>query len=163
MSGAIVASPTVTYHAVTTSVVRVSTSGLVSGLLAGTSIISATYENAYDEIYMYVIATAVSQDNKIIEIKGKQTISYGFDQIYSSVFKNNGVSFVTGSVYSITADDGATVTSLATIVTQDATANTCTIRCSVDPVDLGQYFWLKVTNTGGSITNFIRIRITALF
>ena len=161
LNGNPVDNKTVIYSTNNPSIATVDASGLVTGISAGECIITASLAenpNVYDTISITV--TALPQHNYAVTINGNTSIVKTKTATYTAIFTDNGVPITEESFFYITADDGVSETTLATIQSQDPTANTCVVKAGST---LG-YVKLWVKNTAGTIISEpFRIQIKNLF
>ena len=151
----------VIYSSDNSSIATVDENGLVTAISAGECIISASLaENpsVYDTIYITV--TALPQHNYVVTISGNTQITRNHTSTYTATFTNNGVPITEESFFYITADDGVSETTLATIQSQDPVANTCVVKAGST---LG-YVKLWCKNIEGTIVSEpFRIQIKNIF
>ena len=128
---------------------------------AGDCIITASLaENpsVYDTIYITV--TALPQHNYAVTISGNTSIVKNYTATYTATFTDNGLPISEQSEFWLTADDGVSTTTLATIQSQDPIANTCVVKAGST---LG-YVKLWCKNTAGTIVSEpYRIQIKSVF
>jgi hypothetical protein len=155
----IVSSPTLSYASSNELICTVDSSGLVSAIDGGSCVVSVSFNGVSASIAINVIEAV--QHNITAEINsGSSTIVLNKTSNYTCVFKDNGVVVPGTSVFYLTADDGTSNTTLATISVQDSALNTCTITAGNT---LG-YVKLWVRNESGSIVSQpFRIQIKNLF
>src|SRR5690606_34895762 len=104
----------------------VDNTGLVTAISAGDCIVTASLaenSNVYDTITITV--TALPEHNYAVTISGNTSIVKGKTATYTATFTDNGQVITQESFFYITADDGVSTTTLATIQSQDPVANTC--------------------------------------
>lgn len=151
----------VIYSSDNSSIATVDENGLVTAISAGECIITASLaENpsVYDTISITV--TALPQHNYAVTISGNTSIVKNYTATYTAVFTDNAVPITEQSEFWLTADDGVSETTLATIQSQDPTANTCVVKAGST---LG-YVKLWVKNTAGTIISEpFRIQIKNIF
>jgi len=110
--------------------------------------------------YANIDVYETEQDNYTVEISGSISIVKTKTSNYSCVFKNNGVAITDNSVFYLTADDGVSSTTLATISSQNGVGNSCVI---IAGSNLG-YVKLWVKNDDNTIVSSgFRIQIKSLF
>ena len=155
----IVSSPTLSYVSSDELICTVDSNGLVSAINGGSCVVSVSFNGVSASIAINVIEAV--QHNITAEINsGSSTIVLNKTSNYTCVFKDNGVVVPGTSVFYLTADDGTSNTTLATISVQDSALNTCTITAGNT---LG-YVKLWVRNESGSIiSQQFRIQIKNLF
>ena len=151
----------VIYSSDNSSIVIVDENGLVTAISAGECIITASLAenpNVYDTISITV--TALPQHNYAVTISGNTSIVKGKTATYTATFTDNGQVITQESFFYITADDGVSTTTLATIQSQDPIANTCVVKAGST---LG-YVKLWCRNKEGTIVSEpFRIQIKNLF
>lgn len=158
----VVLSPTLplTYSSSNTLVATVSSSGLVTPLITGSVNISVKLTSdatVSDSITITVVE--VPQNNYTVEISGSVSIIKGSSSTYNCVFKNNGIAITDSSVFYLTADDGISATSLASITSQNGVANSCIVKGD----NLG-YVKLWVKNVSETVVSSgFRIQIKNIF
>jgi hypothetical protein len=108
-NGILVNSPTITYTSLTPTIASVSTTGLITSLLVGTVVITATSNGASDSISVTV--EAVQPNNYSITVEGVTSIYQGQSKIYSGVVYNNGTQVTKDCVWSVNNIALATITS----------------------------------------------------
>jgi hypothetical protein len=102
----------------------------------------------------------VLQHNYVVTISGNTSIVKGKTATYTATFTDNGQVITETSEFWLTADDGVSTTTLATITSQDPVANTCVVTAGNT---LG-YVKLWCKNTAGNIVSEpFRIQIKNLF
>lgn len=127
--------------------------GLLTNHKKGEVTITASYENASDAITLNVLEQVVN--NYSVDIFGNTDIRYNATLNFSCIFKNNGFVINDTSEYWLTGDDGTSQTNLVSIVSQDNSKNTCSIKAA----KVSGYFRLHVKNKNSLISNFKRIQI----
>ena len=140
----------VIYSSDNSSIATVDENGLVTAISAGDCIITASLaENpqVYDTIVITVIA--LSEHNYVVTISGKTSIVKTTTATYTATFTDNGIPITEQSEFWLTADDGVSETTLATIESQDPVANTCVVKAS----DTLGYVKLWCRNTAGTIVS----------
>ncbi|ANW98720.1 hypothetical protein CSTERTH_06595 [Thermoclostridium stercorarium subsp. thermolacticum DSM 2910] len=151
----------VIYSSDNSSIATVDENGLVTAISAGDCIITASLAenpNVYDTITITV--TALPQHNYAVTISGSTSIVKTKTATYTATFTDNGTPITEESFFYITADDGVSETTLATIESQDPVANTCVVKAGST---LG-YVKLWVKNTAGTIISEpFRIQIKNIF
>ena len=151
----------VIYSSDNSSIATVDENGLVTAISAGECIITASLAenpNVYDTISITV--TALPEHNYTVTISGNTSIAKNYTATYTATFTDNGISITETSEFYLTADDGVSTTTLATIQSQDPIANTCVVKAGST---LG-YVKLWVKNTAGTIVSEpFRIQIKNLF
>jgi len=161
LNGNIVDNKTVVYSCDNTSIATVDETGLITALQAGECIITASLaenSNVYDTISITV--TALPQHNYAVTISGSTSIVKNYTSTYTATFTDNAVPITEESFFYITADDGVSTTTLATIESQDPVANTCVVKAGST---LG-YVKLWCKNKEGTIVSEpFRIQIKNLF
>jgi len=161
LNGNVVTDKTVTFSCDNPSIATVDENGLVTAISAGECIITASLaENpsVYDTITITV--TALPQHNYAVTISGSTSIVKTKTATYTATFTDNGTPITEESFFYITADDGVSETTLATIESQDPVANTCVVKAGST---LG-YVKLWVKNTAGTIISEpFRIQIKNIF
>ncbi len=161
LNGNVVDNKTVIYSTNNPSIATVDASGLVTAIGAGECIITASLAenpNVYDTITITV--TALPQHNYAVTISGNTSIVKNYTATYTATFTDNGVPITEQSEFWLTADDGVSTTTLATIQSQDPVANTCVVKAGST---LG-YVKLWCRNTEGTIISEpFRIQIKNIF
>lgn len=161
LNGDVVTDKTVTFSCDNPSIASVDENGLVTAISAGDCIITASLAenpNVYDTISITV--TALPEHNYAVTISGSTSIVKTKTATYTAVFTDNAVPITEESEFWLTADDGVSSTTLATIQSQDPTANTCVVKAGST---LG-YVKLWVKNTAGTIVSEpFRIQIKNIF
>ncbi len=161
LNGNVVTDKTVTFSCDNPSIASVDENGLVTAISAGECIITASLaENpsVYDTITITV--TALPQHNYAVTISGSTSIVKTKTATYTATFTDNAVPITEESEFWLTADDGVSETTLATIESQDPVANTCVVKAGST---LG-YVKLWCRNTAGTIISEpFRIRIKNIF
>ena len=161
LNGNVVTDKTVTFSCDNPSIASVDENGLVTAISAGECIITASLTdnpNVYDTISITV--TALPQHNYAVTISGSTSIFKTKTATYTATFTDNAVPISEESFFYITADDGVSETTLATIQSQDPVANTCVVKAGST---LG-YVKLWVKNTAGTIISEpFRIQIKNIF
>ena len=161
LNGNPVDNKTVTFSSNNTSIATVDETGLITVLQAGECIITASLTdnpNVYDTISITV--TALPDHDYAATISGSTSIVKTKTETYTAVFTDNAVPITEESFFYITADDGVSETTLATIESQDPVANTCVVKAGSA---LG-YVKLWCKNTAGTIISEpFRIQIKNLF
>jgi hypothetical protein len=151
----------VIYSSDNTSIATVDASGLVTAIGAGECIITASLAenpNVYDTISITV--TALPQHNYTVTISGNTSITKNYTATYTATFTDNGIPITETSEFYLTADDGVSTTTLATITSQDSVNNTCVVKAGST---LG-YVKLWCRNTAGTIVSQpYRIQIRNIF
>ena len=161
LNGNVVTDKTVTFSCDNPSIASVDENGLVTAISAGECIITASLAESpsvYDTITFTV--TALPEHNYAVTISGSTSIVKTKTATYTAVFTDNAVPITEQSFFYITADDGVSSTTLATIQSQDPIANTCVVKAGST---LG-YVKLWVKNTAGTIISEpFRIQIKNIF
>ena len=121
----IIESPALVYSIDFEDVATVSTTGLITPLRSGIVIIDVSFQGQTASIQVNI--TDVVTHNYTCEIVGKDEITVGKSQSYVIKFYDNGVLYTDESVISLKADDGVSVTNLASISAQNSVANTFTV------------------------------------
>jgi len=151
----------VIYSSDNPSIATVDENGLVTAISAGDCIITASLAenpNVYDTITITV--TALPEHNYAVIISGSTSIVKTKTATYTATFTDNGLPITQESFFYITADDGVSTTTLATIQSQDPTANTCVVKAGST---LG-YVKLWCKNIEGTIVSEpFRIQIKNIF
>ena len=161
LNGDVVTDKTVTFSCDNPSIASVDENGLVTAISAGDCIITASLaENpsVYDTITITV--TALPEHDYAVTISGKTSIVKTKTATYTATFTDNGVPITETSEFYLTADDGVSTTTLATIESQDPIANTCVVKAgsTIGYVKL----WCK--NIAGTIISEpFRIQIKNIF
>lgn len=154
----VISTPTITYSSSDTDICTVSSSGLVSAIDTGDCIINVSCNGASDSIEITVVEE--EQHNYTVEISGSSSIIKTNTSTYTCEFRDNGIEIVDTSIFYLKADDGISETSLATISSQDGTANSCVITAG----NTSGYVKLFVKNDDDSIVSqAFRIQIKSLF
>ena len=161
LNGNIVTDKTVTFSCDNPSIATVDENGLVTAISAGECIITvslAENPNIYDTITITV--TALPEHSYAVIISGSTSIVKTTTATYTATFTDNGLPITQESFFYITADDGVSETTLATIQSQDPVANTCVVKAGST---LG-YVKLWCRNIEGTIVSEpFRIQIKNLF
>jgi hypothetical protein len=161
LNGNVVTDKTVTFSCDNPSIASVDENGLVTAISAGECIITASLAenpNVYDTITITV--TALPQHNYAVTISGSTSIVKNYTATYTATYTDNAVPITEESFFYITADDGVSTTTLATIQSQDPTANTCVVKAGST---LG-YVKLWCKNIAGTIISEpFRIQIKNIF
>ena len=150
LNGNVVTDKTISFSCDNPSIASVDENGLVTAISAGECIITASLAESpsvYDTIYITV--TALPQHNYAVTISGSTSIVKKYTATYTAVFTDNAVPITEESFFYITADDGVSTTTLATIQSQDPIANTCVVKAGST---LG-YVKLWCKNTAGTIVS----------
>ncbi len=159
-NGVVVPNPSLVYSSSNNNIATISSSGVVTILTTGTVIFTVAMTNdatVNDTISVEIIT--VDQHNYTVDISGNTSIIKGNTSNYTCVFKDNGIAITDTSVFYLTADDGVSATSLATISSQDGVVNSCVVTGN----SLG-YVKLWVKNVGETIVSqALRIQIKNLF
>lgn len=161
LNGNPVDNKTVTFSCDNPSIATVDENGLVTAISAGECIITASLTdnpNVYDTISITV--TALPQHNYAVTISGSTSIVKTKTATYTATFTDNAVPITEESEFWLTADDGVSSTTLATIESQDPIANTCVVKAGST---LG-YVKLWCKNIEGTIISEpFRIQIKNVF
>jgi len=161
LNGEVVTDKAIIFSCDNTSIATVDNTGLVTAISAGDCIITASLAespNVYDTISITV--TALPEHNYAVTISGNTSIVKNYTATYTATFTDNGVPITEQSEFWLTADDGVSTTTLATIQSQDPVANTCVVKAGST---LG-YVKLWVKNTAGTIISEpFRIQIKNIF
>jgi len=161
LNGNVVTDKAIIFSCDNTLVATVDETGLITGISAGDCIITASLaENpsVYDTISITV--TALPQHNYAVTISGSPSIVKNYTATYTATFTDNGLPISEQSEFWLTADDGVSTTTLATIQSQDPIANTCVVKAGST---LG-YVKLWCKNTAGTIVSEpFRIQIKNIF
>jgi hypothetical protein len=139
-----------------TDVCTVDYCGLISPVAVGVATITASYLTASDSISM-TISTG-DQHNYSVDITGDVVVKLGNSKNYSCVFRDNGITIVETTTWSIKSDSGG-VTTLATITSSDN--DSCTIKANTNN-DVG-FIRLYAKNADESITGYLRIEVKTKF
>ncbi|SKA94441.1 Ig-like domain (group 2) [Caloramator quimbayensis] len=162
LNGNVVTDKTVTFSCDNTSIATVDSNGLITAIEAGECIITAYLTdnpNVYDTIS--ILVTALPQHNYSVSISGNTSIVKDKTATYTATFTDNGQPITETSEFYLTGDDGVNPTTLATIQSQDANANTCIVKAN--STNIG-YVKLWVKNTAGTIISEpFRIQIKNIF
>lgn len=150
----VIDNPIVTYSVSDESIAMIDENGLLSPISQGQVIVTATFENV--SATLTVVIEDVVQDNKSVEILGASEIKFGQSLTYTCTFKNNGIPYDDEGIFSITADDGVSSTTLVSITSQ--INNSCTIKAG----SKAGYVRLHVANGDGSVSNSLRIQVKSL-
>lgn len=152
-----VASPVIEYTLSDSKIASIDFDGLITPITTGSIIVTASYKDISAQIEISITeSTAYSYTCDII---GADDIKVGRTQTYTAKFYRNGVEYPDESKFSLTADDGVSITNLATIGMQDNVNNSCTVVASQT---LG-YVRLHLRNANGLSTTNKRIKIRPLF
>lgn len=161
LNGNVVTDKTISFSCDNTSIATVDDTGLVTAISAGECIVTASLAespNVYDTISITV--TALPEHNYTVTISGNTSIIKNYTATYTATFTDNEVPITETSEFWLTADDGVSTTTLATIQSQDPTANTCVVKAGST---LG-YVKLWCRNTAGTIVSEpFRIQIKNIF
>ncbi|NLY20787.1 MAG: hypothetical protein GXZ08_05855, partial [Tissierellia bacterium] len=161
LNGEVVTNKAIIFSCDNTLVATVDETGLVTAISAGECIITASLAenpNVYDTISITV--TALPQHNYAVIISGSTSIVKTKTATYTAVFTDNAVPITEQSEFWLTADDGVSETTLATIESQDPIANTCVVKAGST---LG-YVKLWCKNTAGTIISEpFKIQIKNIF
>lgn len=164
LDGDIVLSPTqpLIYTSSDESIATIDSDGVVSILSTGIVTFTVSLEsdtNIKDTITVEFVD--VPQHNYVVTITGNTSIVKGKTATYTAIFTDNGVPVVQESQFYLTADDGVSSTSLATITGQDSVNNTCVVTAGNTVVG---YVKLWCKNVAGTIVSEpYRIQIKSLF
>lgn len=161
LNGNVVTDKTVTFSCDNPSIASVDENGLVTAISAGDCIITA-YLADNPQVYdiITIVVTALPQHNYAVTISGSTSIVKNYTSTYTATFTDNGLPISEQSEFWLTADDGVSETTLATIQSQDPIANTCVVKAGNT---LG-YVKLWVKNTAGTIISEpFRIQIKNIF
>ena len=126
--GVVIPSPSLLFISSDEDILTISSSGVVTIKDVGTATVSVSLTNdntVTDSIVVAVVAE--SQNNYTVQISGSNSIIKGNTSSYTCTFKNNGVQISDNSIFYLTADDGVSSTNLASISSQDNTANNCVV------------------------------------
>ncbi|CDG35125.1 Ig domain protein group 2 domain protein [Acetivibrio thermocellus BC1] len=161
LNGEVVTNKAIIFSCDNTLVATVDETGLITAISAGECIITASLQDnpqVYDTIVITV--TALPQHNYAVTISGSTSIVKNYTATYTATFTDNGVPITEQSEFWLTADDGVSETTLATIQSQDPVANTCVVKAGST---LG-YVKLWCKNTAGTIISEpFRIQIKNIF
>jgi hypothetical protein len=161
LNGNIVDNKTVVYSCDNPSIATVDENGLITAISAGECIITvslAENPNIYDTISITV--TALPEHDYTVTISGSTSIVKTKTATYTATFTDNAVPITEESEFWLTADDGVSETTLATIESQDTIANTCVVTAG----DTIGYVKLWCKNKAGTIiSDPFRIKIKNLF
>ena len=161
LNGNVVTDKAIIFSCDNTLIATVDNTGLVTAISTGECIITASLQDnpqVYDTIVITV--TAEEQHNYAVTISGNKSIVKNYTATYTAIFTDNGLPISEESFFYITADDGVSTTTLATIQSQDPIANTCVVKAGST---LG-YVKLWVKNTAGTIISEpFRIQIKNIF
>jgi hypothetical protein len=143
------------------TVAVVNSNGLVVPLTIGSTIITAKLENSpsiFDTITVQI--NEIAQSNYTVDIIGNETLYINQSKTYSCQFKSNGINIIDNATWELKADDGVGETTLATIVSQDSSTNSCVIKAN----SKNQYGYIRLIarNEEDTISNSIRIRVKSL-
>ncbi|ASA21823.1 hypothetical protein B9T62_14195 [Paenibacillus donghaensis] len=153
----LVTSPVIEYSLSNTNVASIDSTGFLKPIATGSVFVTATYNNVSTQIEISVTeSTAYSYTCEII---GVDDIKKGRTQTYTAKFYRNGVEYPDESKFSLTDDDGISITNLATIGAQDSVNNSCSV---IAAQTLG-YVRLHLSNANGLATTNKRIRIKPLY
>ncbi|MDN5317423.1 MAG: hypothetical protein PWR08_1548 [Thermoanaerobacterium sp.] len=163
LDGDIVLSPTppLVFSSSDETIATIDNNGVVS--ILGMGIVTFTVSlksdiNIKDNITVEFVD--VLQHNYVVTISGNTSIVKGKTATYTATFTDNGQVITETSEFWLTADDGVSTTTLATITSQDPVANTCVVTAGNT---LG-YVKLWCKNTAGNIVSEpFRIQIKNLF
>jgi len=163
LDGDIVLSPTppLVFSSSDETVATIDNNGVVS--ILGMGIVTFTVSlksdiNIKDNITVEFVD--VLQHNYVVTISGNTSIVKGKTATYTATFTDNGQTITQKSFFYLTADDGVSTTTLATITSQDPTANTCVVTAGST---LG-YVKLWCKNIEGTIVSEpFRIQIKNIF
>ena len=164
LDGDIVLSPTppLVFSSSDETIATIDNNGVVS--ILGMGIVTFTVSLKSDTNIKDTITVGfvdVPQHNYVVTITGNTSIVKGKTATYTAIFTNNGVPVVQESQFYLTADDGVSSTSLATITGQDSVNNTCVVTAGNTVVG---YVKLWCKNVAGTIVSEpYRIQIKSLF
>lgn len=150
----VIDNPIVIYSVSDESIAMIDENGLLSPISQGQVIVTAIFENV--SATLTVVIEDVVQENKTVEILGSSEIKFGQTLTYTCIFKNNGIPYDDEGIFSITADDGVSPTTLASITSQ--VNNSCTIKAG----SKAGYVRLHVVNGDGTVSNSLRIQVKSL-
>ncbi len=158
----IIPSPSLLYEVSDDTILTI-TNGEITPLKIGVCTITVKLSediSVYDTIEVHV--EVIAQNNYVVEfINGLPTYIYkNKSSEFSCMFRNNGEVISKQSQYYITADDGISPTSLATITSQNAVSNTCLITAG----NTSGYIklWVKSSDDIIVCANPLRIQIKSL-
>lgn len=158
----IVPSPPLIYSSSDESIATIDENGLVTILDIGNVVFTVFWGNdmaVKESINVDIIEDEDKIDNYTVQINGVNNIIKGNSFEYNCVFRNNGKEIQEQSEFYLTSDDGISPTTLATIVSQDQSNNTCVIKAnSIGYIKL----WVKGLNTN-IISEPFKIQIKNLF
>ncbi|WP_405168521.1 hypothetical protein [Paenibacillus sp. FSL H3-0286] len=152
-----VTSPVIEYTLSCTNVASVDSNGLIKPIKTGSVFVTASFKSAVAQIEISI--TESTSYSYTCEIIGADDIKVSRTQTYTAKFYRNGIEYPDESKFSLTADDGVSITNLATIGTQDNVNNSCKVVASQT---LG-YVRLHLSNANGLSTTNKRIKIRPLF
>lgn len=135
----------------------VDSNGLIKPIKTGSVFVTASFKSAVAQIEISI--TESTSYSYTCEIIGADDIKVSRTQTYTAKFYRNGIEYPDESKFSLTADDGVSITNLATIGTQDNVNNSCKVVASQT---LG-YVRLHLSNANGLSTTNKRIKIRPLF
>jgi len=164
LDGDIVLSPTppLVFSSSDETIATIDNNGVVSILSMGIVTFTVSLQsdtNIKDTITVEFVD--VPQHNYVVTITGNTSIAKGKTATYTAIFTDNGVPVVQESQFYLTADDGVSSTSLATITGQDSVNNTCVVTAGNTVVG---YVKLWCKNVAGTIVSEpYRIQIKSLF
>lgn len=151
--------PAVVYSTSNPTLVTVTDTGLITPIQAGNHIVTVTYKNASANIV--IRAGSTPKYNYYANITGQHTIKIGEQALYTVKFMNNSDEIYYPAVWSLTAADGISPTSLVSIIGLDVDNGTCFLKTN-DNFDKGT-FWLWVKNADNTIVAHLEIHVIARF
>ncbi len=164
LDGDIVLSPAppLIYTSSDETIATVDSNGVVNILSTGTVTFTVSLQsdtNINDVITVEFVD--VPQHNYAVSISGSTSIIKSKTATYTAIFTDNATPITETSEFWLTADDGVSTTTLATITSQDANANTCVV--TANSTNIG-YVKLWCKNTAGTIISQpYRIQIKNIF
>ena len=138
------------------SLAEVDESGILLAKNKGSVIVTASIDNVTDSIEVNIIESATN--NYVVNIIGSDSINFNMSKEYRAIFTNNGLPIEESSYFYLTAEDGVSPTTLASITSQDSINNTCVIKAGNK---IGKVV-LHVVNKNGLIKNSKLIQIKSL-
>ena len=135
-----------------------SSTGVVTILDVGNVVFSCRMANdstVMDTISVEIVSDVV--DNYTLKVDGSISVIKTYTSTYTCVFRNNGIVVSGVSEFYLTADDGVSATSLASVVSQDG------INCVVRGLNLGYVRLFSRSQDGSIVSDGFRIQVKSLF
>lgn len=141
----VIASPTIIYSA-DNSNCSVNSTGLITAVTEGTSVITATFTGENGTVKSISITVTVIEPvetpNYTISINGANSINAGYSEIYNVIVKNNGVD-VTGQPVTLELLDAAGTNTLSSSIA--TLSNVTNTSCTINAIESDNYITLKAT------------------